>query len=246
MKKIFSCLVVMMLIVSGSLIFTNNTAYAGRLNSINGTISGVVLDNNGKPLKDVQVEILKLDVVMSEGVAMVRLNPYTVTSTSKTGQYKVSVPEGTYRVWFVPDDLDLFAQEAYPDAPAPDLGMDVTVKKGQSVSKISVVLEKGYTVTGQIADPYGIPLANCDVHLGIQIVGMVNGSLFPTATTDSEGRFEFKGVKEYSAWLILANMGPPRPFPEYTNSYFQFSISHTDDTGTAVDLGQIKLDFPEY
>lgn len=126
----------------------------------------------------------------------------------RNGQYKASIPPGTYKVWFVPADGDLtkYAREAYPDAATVNLGDKIVVQSGKTVSRINVTLEPGIVIKGKVVDAYNRnPLNNIQVMFGFQSYSIINMSVGKVISNNS-GDYVINGLKPYP-WIVWANTG---------------------------------------
>lgn len=198
-----------------------SAAQARTVKQVNGTITGIVLNTAGKPVVGVTAEVWRATQPWydSSGILHQEWMPYQKTDgsiytakTNRSGAYSLSVPAGTYRIWFKPAAADLtkYCMEAYPDAPVPQQGTNVVVATGKTTSRISVVLDGSprkifgtvYKAYNNSVDPWGQGMT---VKLAIQGDGLINAS-FGTTVTDSDGRYEFLGLKPYN-WGAFVN-GP--------------------------------------
>jgi len=175
--------------------------------ALKGTLSGVVVDQNGKPVSNTQVYVYQRDWSMTDGLGMPDWKSLAGTTvTGRNGQYKIALPAGEYRVMFVPSDLDKYAMEAYPDAPIVRLGDSVTIKYGRTTGAISVKLDPSGKIGGYLYDTYpgreGQPLANTAMAICHQEISYIN--CFQFTSTDEEGYYEFKGLKPYP-WQLWVN-----------------------------------------
>lgn len=171
--------------------------------TLDGAITGLVLLPNGKPAGGVKVQVFQ---GMWSGMNSKEWVPLGApVTTGRNGSYKVAVPPGTYRIWFVPLDLEQYCMEAYPDAPQPYAGDDVIVKAGKATGRVSVRLDGSPgALDGTVYDAStGEPLEGIKLRLGFQAPAIVNTE-FGYAWSDSTGHYRFPGLKSWmwGAWAI--------------------------------------------
>lgn len=171
--------------------------------TLNGAIAGVVVNAAGKPVAGVTVQAWGPKVTgLYKGDWEACGTPAV---TGRNGAYKLVVPPGTYRVWFVPADRETWCMEAYPDAPTPYHGDDVLVRAGKTTSRVSVTLDGSPgALEGTVYDAStGEPLEGIMLRLGFQGIGIVNTS-FGDVWSDENGHYRFAGLKPWSwgAWAF--------------------------------------------
>lgn len=168
---------------------------------LNGAVSGVVLDEVGVPVRGATVQVM---APFWTGFNSMEWGAITGTSTTgRNGTYKVSVPPGTYRVWFIPPDRDTHCMEAYPNAATLYFGDSIVVTAGRTTSRVSVMLDPDpCAIEGSVTDAAtGLPLEGMLVRTGIQAHAIVNTE-FGDAYTDAGGHYRVSGFKSYvwGAW----------------------------------------------
>jgi hypothetical protein len=145
----------------------------------NGVISGTITDAKGSPLTDVRIQIMGLEKLHDgKWVREMRLGDMAVFKSQKDGRFEIPLaePDVRYDLCF---DKDGFA---------PAFLSEVSVES----SPLSVVLERGTTVTGHvihIVDMTPQPVAGAKVELQLP------GPDFwyqKSATTDSNGTYSFR------------------------------------------------------
>jgi len=226
-------LILLVTIVFSMSVFMPLKVFAAR--SLNGTMTGVVLNAAGKAVPNTTVFVFQKHWENTDGFGNPDWTKYIDKKiTGKNGQYKFSLPAGEYRVWFVPNDLDTYAMEAYPDAAYIAIGDTIVVKSGQTTSRISVVLDSPGVISGTVLDTdtfnenYGKPMENIPIAACVQDISIINCVQF--AQTDSNGYFEIKGLKAFP-WQIWFNI----PFigeygeevtdaPGYNINYKSFNV----------------------
>lgn len=189
------------------LIFLFAIASIASARSLEGAISGIVLDPAGKPVRGVTVEVWK---GMWTGLNSADWTPYRSATTARNGSYKIAVPPGTYRVWFVPPDRTQYCMEAYPDAAIPYWGDDVVVKAGRATTRISVVLDGSPgSIMGRVYDAAtDIALSDIPVALAIQGYAIIQND-FAHVVTGDDGMYRFDGLKPFM-WGVTVNWPDPR------------------------------------
>lgn len=230
--------------------------------ALKGTLTGTVMDQNGKPVSNTQVYIYQRDWENTDGLGTPDWKTVAGTTlTTKSGQYKISLAAGEYRVLFVPADLDKYAMEAYPNAPIPRLGDTVTIRYGKTTGNISAKLELAGKIEGYLLDTNpdreGQPLANIPVELCHQEYSYINGIQF--TTTDQNGRYVFNGLKSYpwQVWVnteYISTFGTTEPapaptyHPDYKNNvkYLLKQITWEPKAGTTVKAETIRLEYNEF
>ena len=187
-------------ILLGLLILPAGTVYAAR--PLTSSLSGLVVNQQGKGVGNTRVTVLARDYSNSlsnpEWASLV-----AETRTDKSGKYKVSLPAGTYRVFFEPEDRQKYAIEAYPDAPVIDLGDSVTVVYGKETKNISIVLDPSGWIQGYVTDATsGDPLAGIRVEAAVQCSTYIStaGSTY----SDGNGFYRIYGFKPYP-FFVWAN-----------------------------------------
>ncbi len=203
--------------------------------ALKGTLSGVVLNQNGKPVSNTQVYVYQRGWSNTDGMGIPDWKTLAGTTlTTKNGQYKISLPAGEYRVLFVPQDLNTYAMEAYPDAPIVRLGDSVTIQYGRTTGNVSVALDASGKIGGYLLDTFpgneGQPLTNTPICLAVQEYSYKN--CIQLTSTDEHGYYEFKGLKAYpwEFWVncpIFAYPGSTESFevPNYKPDYKDFFVS---------------------
>lgn len=193
-------LTLVVFILLGLLILPADTVDAAR--PLISSMSGLVVNQQGKGVGNTRVTVLARNYGNSlsdpEWASLV-----AETRTDKSGKYKVSLPAGTYRVFFEPEDRQKYAIEAYPDAPVVDLGDSVTVVYGKETKNISIVLDPAGWIQGYVTDATsGEPLAGIRVEAEVQCSTYISsaGSTF----SDSDGFYRIYGFKPYP-FFIWAN-----------------------------------------
>jgi len=253
-KKTIYLLLVFVLAVSLCGVFPTEVFAA---KALKGTLSGVVLNQDGKPVSNTQVYVYQRDWTNTDGFGTPDWRSLAGTATtSRNGQYKLSLPAGEYKVWFVPSNLDTYAMEAYPDAPVVRLGDVVTVNYGKTTGGISAKLDPSGKIWGFVKDTIpgkeGQPLANIPISLAVQDYSIK--SCLQLTSTDENGYYELKGLKPYP-WELWVNCttfatpgGEPFDVPNYNPAYKDYfraafePYTWLPNTGETIQLENIYLE----
>ncbi len=103
---------------------------------------------------------------------------------------------------------NLFRVEASAEGWIGQVLKEVELKAGE-VRELEIKLEPGQTIAGRVEDEEGIPLAG--VELTYSSSGMESGpflySAVRKAVSDSDGRFDLKGLKEGVYWIDASRAG---------------------------------------
>ena len=187
--------------VAVALVLVVATTTAAQARTLDGAISGTVLDSNGKPAAGVKVQAW---AGQWTGLYSKDWVPFrSPVTTGRNGSYKITVPPGTYRVWFVPSDRETYCMEAFPDAAQPYWGDDVVVKTGRTTTRVSVKLDRSPgALEGTVYDAStGLPLEGVKLRLGFQAYAIINTE-FGDTWSDASGHYRFSGLKswDWGAW----------------------------------------------
>lgn len=252
-------LIILVIFVFSISMFMPAKVYAAR--TVNGTMTGVVLNSAGKVVPNTTVYVFQKHWENTDGFGNPDWSKYIDKKViGKNGQYKFSLPAGEYRVWFVPNDLNAYAMEAYPNAAYIAIGDTVVVKSGQTTSRISVTLDRPGIISGKLLDTknghYGEPMANIPVAACVQDLSLINCIEF--VHTDSNGNYEIKGLKAFpwQLWFNIEFIGgfdiQPTPAPGYNNDYKSYNGYALDKytwlpmPGTQENIGDTYLEYKEF
>jgi protocatechuate 3,4-dioxygenase beta subunit len=134
-------------------------------------VSGVVLDGDGEPCADAEIEVERPD-------ERSRVFP---------GMSDRSGAQGTFELdGLAPGRTQLFARSPVGTTSEP-LALELVA--GQAVADVVLRLRAGATVTGEVLDRAGRPVVGVQVH-----VGTSDASYRPPHTTDATGRFVARGL----------------------------------------------------
>jgi len=240
--------------------FFPSEAFAGKI--LKGTLAGIVVDQSGKPVSNTQVYVYQRDWTNTDGMGVPDWKTLSgTTQTGRNGQYKIALPAGEYRVMFVPSNLDLYAMEAYPNAPIVRLGDSITIKYGKTTGGISAILDVPGKIGGYLYDTYpgreGQPLPNTPMALCHQEYSYIN--CFQFVSTDANGYYEFKGLKPYpwQLWVncpFLAAPGAtsPDPAPNFRADYKDYPTTALGQwtwlpvAGETSTVNDISLEYKDF
>ena len=134
---------------------------------------------------------------------------YACDSTDASGVYSISVPGGSYRVQFDPENH--YISEYYDDVPLHEYNSydPVTVSDDTATPNINASLAPGFQVIGQVTEEAtGDPLAG----IAIYIEGLPNGdiglALIPTPTASTPPR---QGCRQARTGWSLMTMAACMP-----------------------------------
>lgn len=184
--------------------------------SLNGKITGEVQYPNGKPASGVTVQLWRHRVI---GLPPMDWQSVKKTTTNRVGKYSLSAAPGTYRVWFVPKDLNRYCMEAYPDEPTHYHGDDVVVRVRRTTSDISVQLDGSpSSIEGTVTDISTEPVKPMSgMRMGLCLQGYALVNTIYSVTANSQGFYRIGGLKPYD-WGVAANSADSTNafvFPDY-------------------------------
>ncbi len=249
-KSFLALLAIIVLLISALM---PSSVFAAR--SLNGSISGFVLNQAGKPVANTVVVAYQRQWEATDGFGTPCWTKFiAMTRTGKGGTYKMNLPAGEYRIWFIPNDLDTYAMEAYPDSAYIAVGDNVTVKSGQTTSRVSVTLDTPGKITGHIVDAIPdselgyLPLGNIPVSLCVQDTCIINCLETVNTAVDDSGYFEIKGVKPFP-WMLWVNVPfyckdpskQPEPSIGYQSGYKDFQMYCFDKYTWLPNPGTVEM-----
>lgn len=224
--RIFSVLMVIVLALAFGL---GVPTQAEGAKILKGTATGVVLNEQNKPVANTAVYFYQRDWTNTDGFGTPDWRILVGKAlTNKSGRYTISLPAGEYKVWFVPANLELYAMEGYPDAPVIRLGDTMTVRYGKTTTGVSAILNTPGVIEGTLYDTApgneGQPLANIHISLCVQDYSIKNAYIH--TDTDENGCYRFTGLKPYPWELFLNSMAgnsfddpEGTPPPNYNEAY---------------------------
>jgi hypothetical protein len=165
-----------------------------------GSISGLVLDESGRPVEGARINVHS----KSYG---------TSTQTDSAGAYTChNLPEGSYWVdaW-----KSGYAREYWQSKYTSKEATLVTIDGTQDIGNINFSLEPGGTISGTVYSVAGEPLSNISVN-----AAPADGSPIGWGDeTDSAGQFEITGVP-YGSYKIFAPCGWGSSDVNYAREYY--------------------------
>jgi sugar lactone lactonase YvrE len=153
----------------------------------NGTISGIVTDDNGTPLAGIGVGAGDYDTLVDCGGAD------HWAGTAADGSFQLDMPPGTYLVFVNSHPYpDSYLPEAYCDinswhviAQATPIG----VTAGQVVTGVDFSIPSGFSLSGRLVDDHGQPVLGAGGHIE-NLNGTVEyGCALGFGSSDSDGTF---------------------------------------------------------
>lgn len=170
-----------------------------------GLISGLVYDQDGNLLDNIEVEAFSSADPGGEPVASDLT--YEYENAASHGAYVLHVPAGDYLVRFSSpafEDNRVYETAFYGG----DAGTPVTVADGAQVALDDVALARdtGAPVTGVVLDADGHPVADAEVDL-VRIYSASDDdySFIDTTYTDATGHYTFAGVNRGRPYTVRAS-----------------------------------------
>ncbi len=190
---------------------------------LGGHITGRVMDADGNPLRNIEVNALYFTGMRWKDIARER--------TNDEGYYDLgALNPGTYRLAFE-DREGRYATEHYDDALSEKTAKDLTVTAGSTTSDIDAQLELGAHITGTVTDADGKPLENIEAEI-FYWDGHWWDRLDYDGETDADGHYDISGLK---AGTYRVQFWPDST---YAIQYFdnkQFVENATDVTVTTAE-----------
>lgn len=148
------------------------------------TVSGTVVDPQGKPVAGANVSIMcgyvPLGKLVSDQAGHFALGGITpLADAAARGN-----PPAAWQVSVIPPDDALDLMEATVTIPDPTV---------RNPAPVSIRLTKGAVITGLVTDPAGKPVANCNVTCGKISPG--SAETYGSATTNAQGRYALGHVQ---------------------------------------------------
>lgn len=176
------------------------------------SISGKVTDEKGQPVAGARVRITREMGIrrMLRGAAS---NPGALFG----GQGVLTVADGSFRLRGLEPERNLLleaAKSGYATARKPG----VSLKAGDAIKDLALVVRRGLEARGKVVDAQGQPVAGAEIRAAHREDGMMGGTRVqmrlmgmdrekPDAVTGSDGAFLLKGLEEGQYTLAVARDG---------------------------------------
>lgn len=151
--------------------------------------------------------------------------PGVGNQTDAAGNYAVSLPNGTYRLYAVPDPATGYAVRYWRTGRSVSTAEELVVS-GQALTSVDLSLATGFAVTGTVMSAAGAPLAEAWV-----IVHYANGHSSSTRT-DSSGKFLFR-LQSGTYELLF--------YPPTVPCCFEPNLRRAVTVGADLSIGDIRL-----
>lgn len=202
-----------------------------------GAIQGTVTDENGHPLANIAVNALR-QVYLSAGDTDWYYAGFTTTDAN--GAYLLSnLAPGQYRVEFG-DHMNWphqYSGEYYDNVPTVAEATSIAVASGATLNGIDAQLASVGTISGQVLDPTGAPVADIGVTtLRLMPDGQGNSywRYVNSTVTDAAGDYTLEGVDVGTYRILFQDTQWPR---RYATLYYNnvADIQFAQDVGVAAD-----------
>jgi protocatechuate 3,4-dioxygenase beta subunit len=210
-----------------------------------GSITGTILDQNGKPVVRAVVEAMPA-FKDSMGVFPGKDMSYQQTNTDENGHYRISgLTGGSYFVQAVIYGDWSKTLVWYPGTQDFAQARPVPVKEGQETANIDfrVRQQSGVgSISGRVLDKLNQPIANAGVYLQTAYdPGFAGPILGMSATSDKEGRFVFErvpaGSYTLSCWAQIGWQSVYRWWPDAeAMENAKVVVVEEDSSITAIDF----------
>jgi protocatechuate 3,4-dioxygenase beta subunit len=187
--------------------------------AIGGTIRGTVVDPNGQPVANMQINIFDYQTDRWRGSSQ----------SNADGEYEIrKIPAGTYRIENDPWQSN-YARQFYNGQDDWEKATPVVVNAGGVVEGINFQLALGGSISGMVTDPNGQPVAN----IQISVVKYPNGNYGFGEMTDPNGIYEIKGLPAGLYRVMVWAEGTI-----YASEFYDNKIVWDQATPVSVSAGQ--------
>ena len=179
-------------------------------------ISGRVTDSSNTGIADMQV-------IASSG------DDYSFADTASDGTYSVvGLAGGNYTVYVYPSEDQNYVREYYNNATSYSAATPVSVSAGGSATEINFKLETGATISGNVKDSNGNPLADA------QISAYSSSSMISSYdTSDENGDYTVMGLPAGSFYV----QAYPPENQNYIKEYYNNAYYYTGATTVNINAG---------
>src|SRR6266542_2220687 len=176
------------------------------------SISGRVTDEKGQPVATARVRIMRETGIrrLLRGAAS---NPASVLG----GQGVLTAADGAFRIRGLEPERNL-SLEATKTGYAPARKPGISLKAGDAVKDVALVVRRGLEARGKVVDAQGQSVAGAEIRAIHREEGMMGGARVqmrlmgvaqekPDAVTTGDGTFTLKGLEEGQYTLAVAREG---------------------------------------
>jgi hypothetical protein len=199
---------------------------AARAPGAHGTVTGVVTDAHGHPLK---------------GICVHGLGRPPFPATNAAGRWRVSAKPGTYEIVFSPgcgNDSN-WVWQRYTDGKFPYKSARVIVTAGHVTARIDGRLELGGAVTGQVTSPKGKLLSGICVDLVTPHAHYVASPNFTNGLLITTGKpFALTSIEpgHYKVQFMITTCGNKG---NYANQYWHNALTLSRAAYVTVERGKV-------
>lgn len=225
----------------------------GQLSAVsgNGTIRGLVHDQDGNLVDGVAVEAIPWEQPDADPVATAIT--YEWGDSASHGAYELEVPAGEYLVRFGTgyDYWDDTAWETVYYGGGSGTKVTVGVDEEVVLDAVTVRPDAGTTLTGTVLTSTGAPLSGGEVALvRTTRTGFFGWYTVDWTTTDAQGRYTFTGVnrgqrytvRAYGGWLD----GPGNSYVDDADTFLGSKALFADATHVTVPTGSTGVTLPTF
>ncbi|HMF95281.1 MAG TPA: carboxypeptidase-like regulatory domain-containing protein [Vicinamibacterales bacterium] len=196
--------------------------------------------DNGQPLRNAQVHLMRIAEVRQESTAATDANGAYELTGLRAGRYTLSVSKGSFVIV-------AYGQQRPTDPPKP-----IEIAERQLVERIDVSLPRGGVITGRIVDDLGEPIPGVSVSAQRAISTQPRTLMHAgrIETTNDLGEFRLFGLDagEYfvvATWPIRAAANPaasPRDRVAYAPTYFPGTTNIAEAQPVSIVAGETATD----